>query len=140
MAKDHNSWSSIILTLAQLTAKADGPLDPLIEAINKLIVQLDDRTVEVNAAYDQTTLEHNNEIKRLNNEIDIAVEDISRTEIYLNDILYNMKATLEEEIAQLHQNIENNKKTIEEETNTRALMHQEYEGRVQEHLDALAAV
>lgn len=69
----------MIINFALLTAKAGNPLDKLIEAIDKVIADIDTKTEEENNAFDLLTGEHNAEVKRLNREIDNANSDIART-------------------------------------------------------------
>jgi hypothetical protein len=84
--------------MALLNAKSGNPVDGLIEAIGKVIADIDTKTEEENNQFDIRTGEHNAEIKRLNREVDNANADIARTETFLSEVLYVMKATLEREI------------------------------------------
>lgn len=100
--KQHRrSWSAIIINLALLNAKSGNPLDTLVEAINKVVSDIDTKIEEENNAFEIRTGEHNSEIKRLNREVDSANADIARTETFLTEVLYVMKATLEREIVEL---------------------------------------
>lgn len=95
--------------MALISAKTGNPLDTLVEAIQKVIADIEDKVNAENEAFDIRTGEHNQEVKRLNREIDNANSDIARTETFLKEVLYVMKATLEREIIELADAIEKTK-------------------------------
>jgi predicted nucleic acid-binding Zn-ribbon protein len=95
--------------MALLNAKSGNPIDALVEAINKVVADVDTKIEEEDNAFDIRTGEHNAEIKRLNREVDNANADIARTETFLSEVLYVMKATLEREIVELADAIEKTK-------------------------------
>lgn len=67
----------------------------MIEALNKVIDDLNVKLERAHAEFDRRTAEHEAEVRRLNELIFSAESDIASTEAYLRDVLYVMKATLE---------------------------------------------
>jgi predicted nucleic acid-binding Zn-ribbon protein len=114
------------LNFAFLTAKAGNPLDKLIDAITKVIADIEAKVEEENNAFDILTGEHNAEVKRLNREIDNANADIARTTTFLEEVLYVMKATLEREITDLANEIEKTKKFLAEAAVARETEHNDF--------------
>lgn len=116
----------MIINLAFLNAKAGNPIDQLVEAIGKVIVDIENKIEAENEAFEIRTGEHNAEVKRLNREIDSANADIARTTTYLEEVLYVMKATLEREIKDLLADIEKTKKFLEEAAIAREAEHNDF--------------
>lgn len=103
-----------MLNLALLQAKADNPVAELVAAIEKVIADLDTKTEKATADFDQRTGEHQNEIKRLRNEIDNANADVANTDSFLKEVLRPMKLSLEEDLARLAADIAKTKVFLEE--------------------------
>lgn len=108
------SWSSIIVNLALLQARAGNPVAELIAAIEKIITDLDTKTEKATADFDQRTGEHQNEIKRLTREIDNANADVANSDAFLKEVLRPMKLSLEDDIARLQAEIAKTKIFLEE--------------------------
>ena len=134
------TWTSIYLKLAQLNAKAGGPVDQLIESLQKIINDLDTKQESAQEQFDARTVDHNNEVKRLNGEVDDANADISRTQAFLADVLYVMKAEFEAEIESLETGIANAEAYVAEITTTREREHEEFQTKISEHEGAIAAI
>lgn len=91
-----------MLNLAEIHLAAEGPLDQLIAAINDVVSDLTVKLQKADEDWDARTGQHNNEVKRLNDEMTNAQLDISGTEQFLRDVLYMQKQNLEEEIQKLN--------------------------------------
>jgi predicted nucleic acid-binding Zn-ribbon protein len=139
MSKNNKSWSSVIMSLAMLNAKAGNPLDELIAAIEKVIADLDAKTDNANRQYDQRTGEHNSEVKRLQREIDNANADIAHTEQFLKEVLYVMKNNLEQDIVTLQDNIAQTRKFLETAAVQRQVDHEDYTVKVTEFDNGISA-
>jgi hypothetical protein len=80
-----------MLNLAELSMMTEGPLDGLLQAINDVIADLQVKLQQADQDFETRTGQHNNEVKRLNDEITNAQLDISNTETFLRDVLYVQK-------------------------------------------------
>jgi predicted nucleic acid-binding Zn-ribbon protein len=126
--------------MALLSAKAGNPLDELVAAIDKVVADIDTKLEEENGAFETRTGEHNAEIKRLNREIDSANADIARTETFLREVLYVMKATLERDISDLAAEIEKTKKFLEEAAIQREAEHNDYLAKLSDAEGGIEAI
>jgi uncharacterized coiled-coil protein SlyX len=62
-----------------------------LQAINDVIADLQVKLQQADQDFEVRTGQHNNEVKRLNDEITNAQLDISNTETFLRDVLYVQK-------------------------------------------------
>lgn len=140
MLHNKRSWSSIIVNLALLQAKAGNPVAELVAAIEKIIVDLDSKTERATADFDQRTGEHQNEVKRLQREIDNANADVANSDAFLKEVLRPMKLSLENDIARLQADIAKTKVFLEEAAIQRDREHNDYVTKIADIDGGLAAI
>lgn len=94
LRNSNNSWSKIIMNLAELQMMTQGPLDELTEAIDNLLNDLADKVVANQDDFRTSTNIHTSTVSTLSNEITSANNDIANTSSNLNDILIPKKNSL----------------------------------------------
>lgn len=138
--KADKGWSSIIINLAELHLMAEGPLDELIAAIEEVIDDLNRKLTSADEEYQKRTVQHDEDVKRIQGEIDSANTDIANSTSFLENVLKVQKANLESDIANLQQHIAETQAYIAEQTNIRQTEHAEFESKTIEHNEAVAAL
>lgn len=72
-----------MLGLAEMHAKAGGPLDQLVDAIEEVVEDLDNKLNKAHADFDKRTAEYEAEVSRIQKLINNAASDIAATAEYL---------------------------------------------------------
>jgi hypothetical protein len=137
---NRKSWSSIVINLAMLHAKAGGPLDELTAAIEKVVADLAEKLEKATSDFDARTGEHNNEVKRLSRESDNARADIAHTTTFLREVLYVMKTGFEQDIVDLQNDIESTRRFLTEIALQRENEHNDFVAKVEDHEGAISAI
>lgn len=131
---------SLIAEMAQLHTELGGPVDELVNAINELYEDLNLQTNNAVSEFNLRTEAHNREVSRINALIDSAVTDVNVFETKLSQHLYPLKGSLESQIADLKRNIDNNRRSLNNENERRASENKVYNERIAEHQSALEAL
>lgn len=82
-----DKWASIVMKMAELHLMAQGPVDTLVDAINEVVADLEEKLEGAHAEYDRRTNEHNQEVRRLTDLIREASSDIANSQELIANIL-----------------------------------------------------
>ncbi|CAD8164464.1 unnamed protein product [Paramecium octaurelia] len=134
------NYGRALLHLVELHSMAGGSVSELLDAIEELVNDLEDGLELLDFNFQRRTNEHNALLVQLNQQIQQAVIDVSRSDDVIENLLNPRKEQLELRIATLEEYQEQNRQKVDEENLTREQEHEAYEAQVAELNDATAAV
>ena len=121
-----------ILKLVQLHSEAKGAVEELVEAIEELVSDLNNALEELEFDFQQRTATHNSDVIGLGQEIQDAEIDIDRTEDTVANLLNPRRSQLNNRLAAVQENQEENRKNLAEAGLVREQEHEAYEFQVAE--------
>jgi exonuclease VII large subunit len=136
----HTKLGEIMFTLAELHMLSGGPVEDLNEALEALIDDISEKIEDNDESYNERSLQNQSEETRLEGLISDAEVQISNTHNTLDNILYPTLEELQNRVAELNGDINENNEYVEEITVQREADHEVYEANVEEHNDALSAI
>ncbi|KAM3137447.1 Trichocyst matrix protein T1-B [Paramecium bursaria] len=135
-----SGWGSWILNFSELHLQSEGALGDLLQAIEQLLDELSTELLEVHAKYRRRTDQHNRDVTRLEQEIQDIEREIFNAHDFIDNVLIPQGERFANQLEQLRANIENNRKSLTEETFQREQAHREFEDRAAEHTAAIEAI
>ncbi|CAD8125241.1 unnamed protein product [Paramecium sonneborni] len=135
-----SNYGRALLHLVELHSMAGGSVSELVDAIEELVNDLEDGLEFLEFNFQRRTNEHNALLVQLNQQIQQAQIDVSRSEDVIDNLLLPRKEQLEVRIENLEEYQEQNRQKVDEENLTREQEHEAYEAQVAELNDATAAV
>ncbi|CAK61287.1 unnamed protein product (macronuclear) [Paramecium tetraurelia] len=138
LQKSH--YGKALLHLVELHSMAGGAVSELVDAIEELDNDLIDGLQLLDFNFQQRTNQHNALVVSLNQQINDAQIDISRSEDVIENLLVPRREQLETRIATLEEYQEINRKNYDEEVLIREQEHEAFEAQVAELTDATVAV
>jgi len=133
-------YGNTLLHMVQLHAMAQGPVQELEDAIEELISDLNEELQELESDFGQRTSQHNSDVISLEQEIQDAEIDVDRAEDTIANLLVPRRNQLQNRMAQIQENAEENRQTLAENTLVREQDHEAYEAQVEELNGATASV
>ncbi|CAK92033.1 unnamed protein product (macronuclear) [Paramecium tetraurelia] len=135
-----SNYGRALLHLLELHSMAGGAVSELVDAIEELVNDLDEGLQFLDFNFQRRTNEHNALLVQLNQQIQQAQIDVSRSEDLIENLLVPRKEQLEVRIETLEEYQAQNRQKVDEENLTREQEHEAYEAQIAELNDATAAV
>jgi hypothetical protein len=135
-----SQWASFILNFAEVHLKTGGILQELVDSIRELIEDLETELTEVTKNFARRTDNHNRDVIRLEQEIADAAREIFNGNDMIDNVLFPTRRRYQQALNQLKDNIEQNRKALDEETLQRKNDHEAYVARAAEHQMAIDAI
>ncbi|CAD8187829.1 unnamed protein product [Paramecium pentaurelia] len=135
-----SNYGRALLHLVELHSMAGGAVSELVDAIEELVNDLEEGLEFLDFNFQRRTNEHNALLVQLNQQIQQAQIDVSRSEDVIENLLIPRKEQLEVRIENLEEYQAQNRQKVDEENLTREQEHEAYEAQVAELNDATAAV
>ncbi|CAD8111682.1 unnamed protein product [Paramecium primaurelia] len=135
-----SNYGKALLHLLELHSMAGGAVSELVDAIEELDNDLIDGLQLLEFNFQQRTNQHNALVVQLNQQINDAQIDISRSEDVIENLLIPRREQLENRIANLEEYQEINRKNYDEEVLIREQEHEAFEAQIAELTDATVAV
>jgi predicted nucleic acid-binding Zn-ribbon protein len=130
----------VMVGLAELHMMAGGPVEDLNEALEALIDDTEEKIADNDESYNERSLQNQSEVTRLEGQItDVEVQIASTTNL-LESILYPTLESLQQNLADLNGEVEENNAYVARITQEREDTHEVYETNVAEQNDALSAI
>lgn len=120
--------------------RTHGILDELVDGIRELIDDLETELMEVNKNFARRTDNHNRDVIRLEQEIQDADREIFNGDDMIDNVLYPTRKRFINALNQLKSNIDDNRKTLDEETLMRNKEKETFEATAAEHNMAISAI
>eukprot|EP01017_Pseudomicrothorax_dubius_P000891 TRINITY_DN0_c28_g1_i8.p1 TRINITY_DN0_c28_g1~~TRINITY_DN0_c28_g1_i8.p1 ORF type:complete len:376 (-),score=141.52 TRINITY_DN0_c28_g1_i8:126-1253(-) len=133
-------WGKILIGLAEVHIQASGPIQRLIQALEDLIKELNTARSDENNRYESKRATHEANVQNINSQIGAANSEINSNRVKIQSILEPKKQQAQEDIARDTQIVAEKQENIRSATSNRNKDHADFEKRIAEHTEAIAAV